>query len=192
MLRKIDNLFSKILNGAIALSLASMAILVFGNVVLRYAFNSGITWSEEMSRFLFVWMVFLGAIGALKDNMHLGVDIVVNALPVKLKKAVFVLSNILVLYVLWLLLVGSWKMTVLNMNSTAPATGLPLAYVYGIGIVTSISMGVILVVKLFEGLILNNSSSLVMVSNSDEMIEEALVNGDVNLESSKVPKKRSS
>jgi TRAP-type transport system small permease protein len=174
MLKKVSNVFNKVLNGAIALSLASMAILVFGNVVLRYAFNSGITWSEEMSRFLFVWMVFLGAIGALKDNMHLGVDVVVNALPVKLKKAAFVISNLLVLYVLWLLLVGSWKMTVLNMNSSAPATGLPLSYMYGIGIVTSIAMAGIMIVKLIEGLLSKDESSLVIVSSSDEVIEEAL------------------
>src|SRR2546423_2066887 len=45
-----------------------MMILVFGNVVLRYALNSGITMSEEMSRWLFVWMTFLGAIVALKEQ----------------------------------------------------------------------------------------------------------------------------
>lgn len=57
-MKKASRILNIILNVAIAFSLASMAILVFGNVVLRYAFNSGITWSEEMSRFLFVWMVF--------------------------------------------------------------------------------------------------------------------------------------
>ncbi|UFJ40779.1 TRAP transporter small permease [Brevibacillus humidisoli] len=138
------------LHVAIALSLAFMAVLVFGNVVLRYLFNSGITWSEEMSRFLFVWLVFLGAIGALKDNMHLGMDIVVNLLPRKGKKLVFVISNILVLYVLWLFLEGSWKMTLLNMDSKSPATGLPLAFMYGIGIITSISMAVIVLGNLWR------------------------------------------
>lgn len=88
-MQKVGKTFSTILNIAIALSLALMAILVFGNVVLRYAFNSGITWSEEMSRFLFVWMVFLGAIAALKDNMHLGMDIVINFLPKAAKKSCF-------------------------------------------------------------------------------------------------------
>jgi TRAP-type transport system small permease protein len=45
----------------LALCLAGMVIAVFGNVVLRYGFNSGINASEELSRLLFVWMVFLGA-----------------------------------------------------------------------------------------------------------------------------------
>ena len=50
----------------IALCLALMVVMVFGNVVLRYGFNSGITVSEELSRWLFVWMTFLGAIVALR------------------------------------------------------------------------------------------------------------------------------
>jgi len=146
-----------ILNVFIAFTLASMAILVFGNVVLRYAFNSGITWSEEMSRFLFVWMVFLGAIAALKENAHLGMDIVVNALNRTWKKIFFVISNITVLYILWLVLDGSWKMTVLNMVSKAPATGLPLAYVYGIGIVMSISMILIVLINFWK--VISNKAS---------------------------------
>jgi TRAP-type C4-dicarboxylate transport system permease small subunit len=171
--QKVGKTFSTILNIAIALSLALMAILVFGNVVLRYAFNSGITWSEEMSRFLFVWMVFLGAIAALKDNMHLGMDIVINFLPKAAKKAAFLLSNALVLYVLWLLLDGSWKMTVLNMNSTAPATGMPLSYLYGIGIVTSISMAVIILINLYRALFFKDKNTpLAMISQTDEVVQE--------------------
>lgn len=172
-MQKVGKTFSTILNIAIALSLALMAILVFGNVVLRYAFNSGITWSEEMSRFLFVWMVFLGAIAALKDNMHLGMDIVINFLPKAAKKAAFLLSNALVLYVLWLLLDGSWKMTVLNMNSTAPATGMPLSYLYGIGIVTSISMAVIILINLYRALFFKDKNTpLAMISQTDEVVQE--------------------
>ncbi|QRG70771.1 TRAP transporter small permease [Brevibacillus choshinensis] len=133
-----------------AISLAFMAVLVFGNVVLRYLFNSGITWSEEMSRFLFIWLIFLGAIGALKDNEHLGVDMLVKKLSPIMKKVVFAVTNGLVLYVLWLVLDGSWKMTLINMDSKAPATGLPLGYVYGIGIVMSICMALVILTKLYR------------------------------------------
>jgi TRAP-type transport system small permease protein len=174
VLQKTINFFNKTLNFAIAASLATMSILVFGNVVLRYVFNSGITWSEEMSRFLFVWMVFLGAIAALKDNMHLGVDIVVKALPKTLQKIAFVISNLLVLYVLWLLLDGSWKMTVLNMNSSAPATGLPLSFLYGIGLVTSISMGAIIIIKMVQAFTSKEDANFVMVTTSEDVIEEVV------------------
>ena len=63
-----------------------MVVLVFGNVVLRYGFNSGITVSEEVSRWLFVWLTFLGAIVALKEHGHLGSDMLVARLPPRGKK----------------------------------------------------------------------------------------------------------
>ncbi len=56
------------INLLIALALAVMVVMVFGNVVLRYAFNSGIAISEEVSRWLFVWITFLGAIVAVRDT----------------------------------------------------------------------------------------------------------------------------
>ncbi|MGB6409222.1 MAG: TRAP transporter small permease, partial [Planococcus donghaensis] len=128
MLKKISSFSNHFLNIAIALSLAAMSLSVLLNVILRYVFNSGLTWSEEVSRYFFVWLVFLGAVSALKDKMHLGVDLVVKALPQKMQKVVFVISNGIVLYILWLVVDGSWKMSVLNMNSTGPATGMPLSY----------------------------------------------------------------
>jgi TRAP-type C4-dicarboxylate transport system permease small subunit len=144
----IDHLF----NGLIAFALAVMSILVFGNVVLRYLFNSGITWSEEMARFLFIWLVLLGAIGALKDNAHLGVDMVVKRLPKPLKKLVYMISNLLVLIVLYQVIDGSWKMTVLNADSLAPATNMPLSMIYGTGIVMGVGMGIIVLLNMYRAL----------------------------------------
>ncbi|WMT18821.1 TRAP transporter small permease [Parageobacillus toebii] len=174
-MRKIVLMLDKLLHVLMALCLAFMAILVFGNVVLRYAFHSGITWSEEMSRFLFVWMVFLGAIGALKDNDHLGVDTLLKKLPLSVKRVVFILSNVIVLYVLWLLLDGSWKITISNLQSRAPATNLPLAYVYGIGIVVSIGMGVIVLFNIYRAFFqINTLEELTRMKESEDEIMEAV------------------
>ncbi|HZG14774.1 MAG TPA: TRAP transporter small permease [Candidatus Bathyarchaeia archaeon] len=172
---KVQTLLGRLLNGAIALSLAFMAILVFGNVVLRYAFNSGITWSEEMSRFLFVWLTFLGAIGALKENQHLGVDMFIKRLPPTLKKVAFVFINAAMLYVLWLVLDGSWKMTLINLDSKAPATGMPLAYVYGIGILMSLCMAVIMIWNVYR--LLFGKHSVEELTKIQESEEELLVSG---------------
>src|SRR5918994_5521779 len=80
MSRVVDGYFV-LLKALIALFLAIMVVLVFGNVVLRYAFNSGITVSEEVSRWLFVWLTFLGAVVAMREHGHLGVDSLVKRLP---------------------------------------------------------------------------------------------------------------
>ncbi len=73
--------YCRALTVLMALCLVAMVVMVFGNVVLRYGFNSGITLSEELSRWLFVWMTFLGAVVALADRTHLGTDALVSRLP---------------------------------------------------------------------------------------------------------------
>jgi TRAP-type transport system small permease protein len=108
---KLLGLYCQILKCIIAVCLAVMVVLVFGNVVLRYIFNSGITMSEELSRWLMVWLTFLGAIVALREHSHLGVDTLVRALPPAGKRICFVLSYDLMLYANWLLLAGSWQQT---------------------------------------------------------------------------------
>src|SRR4030095_13640276 len=115
------DLYCQVLKAAIALCLAVMVVLVFSNVVLRYVFNSGIATSGELSRLLLVWLTFLGAIVALREHAHLGVDSLVRALPPRGRLFCFVASYLLMLYADWLLTVGSWKQTVLTFADSAPA-----------------------------------------------------------------------
>ncbi|OLN23057.1 C4-dicarboxylate ABC transporter permease [Domibacillus antri] len=170
-MNKISKLLENTLNIIMASALAIMVVLVFGNVVLRYFFNSGITWSEEISRYLFVWLTFLGAIGAFKNKDHLGVDMLVRRLPNKMKKVVLVISELLMLFVLILVLDGSWKMTMLNLGSTAPATGMPMALVYGTGIIVSLSMSLICIYNLYR-ILFNKMTEeeMVKTSESEELI----------------------
>jgi TRAP-type transport system small permease protein len=138
---------------------------------LRYAFNSGITWAEEMSRFLFVWTVFLGAVGALKDNNHLGFTSLVQKLPPNLKKIVYIISNAMVLGCLWILFEGSLEMTTLTANTLSPATGLPLAYMYAIGIVSSVGMFLVICCNLYSALFVTGAiNTLVVLKESEEEI----------------------
>jgi TRAP-type C4-dicarboxylate transport system permease small subunit len=171
MTRVIDGYFW-LLKGLIALFLAIMVVLVFGNVVLRYAFNSGITVSEEVSRWLFVWLTFLGAIIAMREHGHLGVDSLVKRLPASGKKACLVVSQVLMLYVTWLLLVGSWEQTLINWDVAAPASGLSTGLFYGVGLVFSISTGLILLTELARAVTGRLSEAdLIMVKESEEQEE---------------------
>jgi TRAP-type transport system small permease protein len=147
--RLVDGYF-RLLKFTIAACLAVMVVLVFGNVVLRYGFNSGITVSEELSRWLFVWMIFLGAIVALRRRAHLGMDSLVERLPVAGRKACFALSHVLMLFCVWLFLKGSWQQTVINIDVHAPATGLSSGFFYGIGIVFCVSAAGILLNNLYR------------------------------------------
>src|SRR5205809_1975250 len=97
-----------VLKFIVVLCLAVMVVMVFGNVVLRYGFNSGITVSEELSRWLFVWMTFLGAIVAVRKHAHLGTDALVARLPKPGKKACFAAAHVLMLLLCALMFRGSW------------------------------------------------------------------------------------
>ena len=70
-MKTLDKYLTSAMNGVIVISLALMVIMVFSNVVLRYVFNSGITASEELSRFCFLWLIFVGSVLALKEGGHL-------------------------------------------------------------------------------------------------------------------------
>jgi TRAP-type transport system small permease protein len=143
---------NKLLTILMVLCLTVMSVLIFGNVVLRYVFNTGIVWAEEMSRFLFVWMIFLGALVAFKENSHLGVDMLTRRLPFAIKRILFVISNIIVLFTLWIVIDGSWKMTLVNIDNLAPVTKLPYAYVYGIGIIAGIGIGLIILFNIYKAI----------------------------------------
>lgn len=144
MARAVDAYF-RFLRFFIAICLGVMVVLVFGNVVLRYAFNTGITVSEELSRWLFVWLTFVGAIVAMRDRAHLGMDSVVSRLPLWGKKACFIVSQVLMLYVVYLFAVGSWQQTIINLDNKAPATGLSSGIYYGVGVFFCISAAAIIV-----------------------------------------------
>lgn len=156
----------------IAACLALMVVLVFGNVVLRYAFNSGITISEELSRWLFVWLTFVGAIVALRDHAHLGMDSVVSRLPPRGKKACLILSNLLMLYCVYLFFVGSWEQTIINLDVKAPATGLSSGFFYGVGIFFCASAAGILLRNLWQAVTGKLSEDqLVQIRESEDKVE---------------------
>ncbi|MBC7799251.1 MAG: TRAP transporter small permease [Gemmatimonadaceae bacterium] len=153
----------------IALLLAIMVVLVFGNVVLRYAFNSGITVSEEVSRWLFVWLTFLGATVAMHEHAHLGVDSIVKQLPNWGKRVCLVISQLLMLFVTWLLFTGSLEQTIINWEVTAPASGLSTGLFYSSGIVFAVSTGLILLNDLYRTVTGKISDAeLIMVKESEE------------------------
>ena len=138
------------LEALIGMILALMVMLVFGNVVLRYGFNSGIAVSEELSRYLFIWLTFVGAVIALHEHEHLGVDTLLRVLPRKGKIFCVVSSDILMLAAVGLLFHGSWKQTVITVSTRSPVSEVPLALIYVAGLVASVMMGILLLRNLYK------------------------------------------
>ncbi|RYX95550.1 MAG: TRAP transporter small permease [Comamonadaceae bacterium] len=170
-----DTVIDKVCKGLeflIALGLAMMVVLVFGNVVLRYGFNSGITVSEEVSRWLFIWGTFLGALVALREHGHLGVDMVVGRLPVLGKKICLIIGHLLMIFIVVLLAMGSWEQVKINWDVTAPSTGWSMAIVSSAGLVFGVlACGLLLLDfwKIVTGKL--SDDELVMVQESEEAVQ---------------------
>ena len=148
MVRVVDS-FCRAVTALMAVALMIMVVLVFGNVVLRYGFNSSITVSEEVSRWLFVWITFMGAVIALREHTHLGTDVLVSRLPPLGKKICFVLAHLTMLYICYLVFKGSLEQTQINMDVLAPSTQLPMAVVHAAGVAFSVTASVMLLLDLW-------------------------------------------
>ncbi len=128
--------------------LAVMAALVFVNVVLRYAFNSGIALSDEVARFLFVWLTFLGAIAAYGRGEHIRTEFLRARLSPRWRRALDVASELVVAGCCVLLLVGAGKLFMQNLTNRAPISGLPTAAVYASGLVAGVVILLLSAVRL--------------------------------------------
>jgi TRAP-type transport system small permease protein len=169
MIDRFLDLYCRLLAKMIAVLLALMVVLVFGNVVLRYGFNSGIAVSEELSRWFFVWLTFLGGIIALHEHAHLGTDFFVSRISTFGKKICLVLGYGLMLLMSWLMFWGALQQTKINYSATAPASELSMAWFYGIGVVFGLSAMVILandLWKLLSGQV--KDEELIRIRESEE------------------------
>ena len=143
-------LLSGLADALLAFLLAGMVAMVFGNVVLRYLFNSGIVVSEELSRFFFVWLTFIGAVVAMRDGAHLGMDSLVVRLGRRGRIVCAVLSEIVILGCCVLLFLGTLRQHEINATTAAPVTGISMAWVFGITYVTAAGIGLHAVIKLLR------------------------------------------
>lgn len=121
-----------------ALCLAAMIVMVFGNVVLRYAFNEGISVSEELSSWCLTWMTYTAGLVALRDHGHLGFDGVLTKFPAVVQRVLLTIAHLIMIAIMGMFLQGSWQQTVINLNNMAPASGISMGALYGVGIVFSV------------------------------------------------------
>jgi TRAP-type C4-dicarboxylate transport system permease small subunit len=146
-----------------------MLLLVFVNVVLRYGFGSGILVSEELSRFMLVWLTFVGGAAAMYSHSHLGMDFAVKSLPQTGKKICAVASIGLMLLCLGYFFYGSWQQTLINVEVKSAVLRMPMSFYYGVGLFFSVFAGLALFTDLYR--VLSGKArgeELVMIAESDE------------------------
>jgi TRAP-type C4-dicarboxylate transport system permease small subunit len=144
--------FQHITNTLMAACLGVMALSVFINVVLRYGFGSGVAASEELSRLLFVWMVFIGATAAYPAGEHMAFTSLVGLLKDKPLPMRLMTSVIRIAVILGCALVGwgAWQQVVVGLDSTSVVLGYPTALLPLPALLCTGAIGVMALVELIQ------------------------------------------
>ncbi len=165
--------FTRALEVLMVLCLAVMLVMVFGNVILRLFFNTGIDLSEEIPRFAFVWMTFLGAIVGMRRRAHLGVDMLVQALPVLGRRVCWGISQAIMLVCCLYIVYGTWLQHDIIAGNASPVAQLSMLWVFGVSYVTGTAIAIICLsnlIRLFAGKVADNE----LIDVHEEGMSEAL------------------
>jgi TRAP-type transport system small permease protein len=119
-------------------------------VMMRWFLDDGIQISEEMSRFCFVWLTFIGAVVVARENAHLGVDAMINMFGPRGQLVCMVLSDLLVFLCCAVFFWGTWRQAPLHATNVAPVSGMNMLLVFGVGFFTSAGIGWMTLLRLYR------------------------------------------
>lgn len=173
MIAGLERRVTRALEGVIVTCLAVMAVLVFTNVVLRYAFDTGLAASEELARLLFVWLIFLGAILASRQHAHIGFDSLLKRLPPTVRKTVILANAALMLAACAFFVIGGWEQSKINLGNTYPVLGIPYAWLYAVAIVFGLGLAISIVLNMRDMLRGHGSDEdLALTQSLERRVEE--------------------
>jgi TRAP-type transport system small permease protein len=144
------NGFFRVIEVLMVLCIVLMLVMVFGNVVLRLVFNTGIDLSEEMPRFAFVWMTFLGAIVGMRKRAHLGVDMIVQLLPTAGKKVCWGISQAIMLVCCLYIVYGTYLQHDIIKGNASPVAQISMLWVFGVSYLTGTAIALMCASNLYR------------------------------------------
>ncbi|HCJ1001565.1 TPA: 2,3-diketo-L-gulonate TRAP transporter small permease YiaM [Salmonella enterica] len=147
----------RVLEGILAVLIAVLSCIVFINVILRYGFESSILSVDELSRYLFVWLTFIGAIVVFMDNAHVQVTFVVEKLSPANQRRLSLLTHSLILLLCIALGWGSLQKALQDWSDHSPILGLPIGLMYIACLPTSVAIALIELRRLYHLITRNDS-----------------------------------
>lgn len=153
MLKTIQALINgifKIFETVMVICIATMLVMVFGNVMLRIFFNTGIDLSEEIPRFAFVWMTFIGAIVGMRKHAHLGVDVITQLLPLAGKKVCWAISQFIMAICCGYIVYGTWLQHEILQGNSSTVAQISMIWVFGVSYLTGSFIGVMCLFNIYR------------------------------------------
>lgn len=166
-MRNLLKKFNKFEEIVLVSSLVLNVIIVFMQVIMRYFFNTSLTWSEELSRYIFIWQVWLGSSIAFVDNQHIRVDLIFSIFKSENSQKVLHLINNIIWFSfnMFLVYVGVKLLGSMNArNALSSGMRLPLVYVYAALPVSSFILAIRI---LFDSIDLISGKKVLVTDNSD-------------------------
>lgn len=122
-------LMERLLRAAVAVLFLFFVSITFVQVLLRYLFSNSLGWVDELSRFAFIWLVFLAAALVARSGTHIVVDIIDSMVKGCGRRSLLVVSDVALCLFAAIVGIGGYRLMQVNWTSTAPATGLSMAWV---------------------------------------------------------------
>ena len=130
------NLMKRLMGGffeaAGILLVAVIVVVVFAQVLARYVFHYPLPWGEEVVRFAFVYLIFVGAVVGMKNRAHLNIDFLLVALPPRARRLLNLLVNVLVAVFLGFVIVQGGKFVRMSGTQGTPYLQIPMSYAYAV------------------------------------------------------------
>jgi TRAP-type C4-dicarboxylate transport system permease small subunit len=173
LLKTLADALTRMLEVVMVICLVVMLVMVFGNVILRLFFNTGIDLSEEIPRFAFVWMTFLGAVVGMRRRAHLGVDMLVQVLPAMGRRVCWGISQAVMLVCCIYIAYGTWLQHDIIAGNASPVAQLSMLWVFGVSYITGIAIAIICASNLLR-LLAGKVSDDELIDVHEEGMSEAL------------------
>lgn len=131
-MKKITKIYDSLEAYVLVLALAFSTLLIFVQVIFRYVLNDSITWSEELARYIFIWMIWLGTSVSMKQKEHIRMDMLMNAVHGKGKLVLDLVSGIIMLAFCIFLVKYGWDLvaSMMSRGNKSVALRLPMWIVY--------------------------------------------------------------
>ena len=132
IIRKFFDRIEKITEKIGMILLTLMILIIGGQVILRYIFKFTPRWSEELALVFMIWFSFLGMAIGVKKGIHISIEYFMNLLPLKIKKYINILDEIIIIFFGGVLLIKGYELSEMMLMSRMPSLGVPTTVQYAV------------------------------------------------------------
>ena len=132
MMKKVLHFINEYLEETICVCLMSfMTVIIFIQVVMRYVMHNSLSWSEELARYCFIWLIYIGVAYGCKLMKHMKIDAALHLFPEKIRPYIVITGEVLVLVFAVYIVVTGVELTYKQweFGKISPALGLPLQFI---------------------------------------------------------------